>query len=110
MKRLERKGFTLVELMIVVAIIGLLAAIAIPNFTQTRMAAQVASCKSNIHTLNTAVMAYQALTGLWPGNISPHLDAYVQTTDAPTVCPVDGSNYNLGVDNVISCSSVAHDH
>jgi prepilin-type N-terminal cleavage/methylation domain-containing protein len=49
-----RPGFTLVEIMIVVAIIGLLAGIAIPGFIKARNSARVKSCISNLKTLNAA--------------------------------------------------------
>jgi len=57
---LNRKGFTLVELMIVVAIIGILAAIAIPNFVSMQYRAKRAEVPANVDGVKTAELAYDA--------------------------------------------------
>ncbi|MFT5686415.1 MAG: type IV pilus assembly protein PilA [Myxococcota bacterium] len=56
----DRKGFTLVELMIVVAIIGILAAIAIPNFVAMQYRAKRAEVPANVDGIKTAEVAYDA--------------------------------------------------
>ena len=55
---LRRKGFTLVEIMIVVAIIGLLAAIAIPNFIKARQTAERQACIANLKQIQGAIQVW----------------------------------------------------
>ena len=64
----NRKGFTLVELMIVVAIIGILAAIAIPNFLNFRLKAKTSEAKSNLGAIRSTEVAYYAEWSEWVGN------------------------------------------
>ena len=63
MIKMNRKGFTLVEIMIVVAIIGLLAAIAIPNFVRARTTAHRNACIANLKQIAGAVQVWAIDTG-----------------------------------------------
>ncbi len=66
---MKKRGFTLIELMVVVVIIGILAAIAIPNFVKVIDRAKVASVKANMKTLQTTVEAISVdFMGRYPDN------------------------------------------
>ncbi len=81
----KQKGFSLIELLIVVAIILIIAAIAIPNLLRSRMAANEASAVGSLRTLNTAAVTYSTTYGIgYPAalsNMGPAASATSTTAD-----------------------------
>ena len=66
----SKKGFTLIELMIVVAIIGILAAIAIPQFAAYREKAYHSATASDLKNMKTGLEAYNADNQVYPTNLA----------------------------------------
>ncbi|NQT02349.1 MAG: prepilin-type N-terminal cleavage/methylation domain-containing protein [Planctomycetes bacterium] len=89
------QAFTLVELMIVVLILGALAAIAIPRITGGAQTARVNACKSNVDVMNRQIELYYANTGSWPLNLGEVTNDPNYFPDGPPECPF-GKKYWMG--------------
>jgi prepilin-type N-terminal cleavage/methylation domain-containing protein len=104
----NRKGFTLIELMIVIAIIGILAAMAIPNFKKAREQAREKACYSNIRVLLGAIEMYNMdHSEMMDTPDQDSLTGAAGYLKAKVDCPESGGKYegsNLSKDGVLSCS------
>jgi len=97
----KQKGFSLIELLIVVAIILIIAAIAIPNLLRSRMAANEASAVGSVRTINTAEVTYSSTWGLGYAAALSNLASSTGTctassTQACLVDPVLGAGAKSG--------------
>ena len=110
-KTSRKAGFTLVEIMIVVAIIGLFAAIAIPNFIKARATSQQNACINNLRQIDGAINEWALETGQSNGATvtSPQtVSAYIKLNANNSVpsCPASGSYATSTVGNnpQVACS------
>ena len=97
MIRRNTTGFTLVEIMIVVAIIGLLAAIAVPSFVQARSTSRKNTCKNNLRQIDQAKEQYAMDGNKVTGDAvtQANINTYLKAGAAPT--EPQGGTYTINV-------------
>jgi len=109
----NEKGFTLVELMVVVAIIGVLVAIAIPVYGGIQQTARDNACQANVRTLQGAVSMFEAESGnppimiehLWDGH-----DGFGPYIEEEPECPNEGTyDFEEGSERKVECDCGADD-
>ncbi|HWQ90964.1 MAG TPA: prepilin-type N-terminal cleavage/methylation domain-containing protein [Clostridia bacterium] len=114
-KVINQAGFTLVEVMIVTAIIGLLASIAIPNFVRARTTSQMNACINNLRQIEYAKQLW-ALENKKVGADEPTWTEIRDYVNQMIACPgtgveVLGSGYNVGnVNTLPTCAKAAEGH
>ena len=105
-------GFTLLEIMIVVGVVGLLAAVAIPNYVRVRGSTQANACINNMHQIDGAVTEWALENGKKTGDPAPDLTAdlmpYIRLNSSSGIpsCPAGGTyTMNLvGIVPQVACS------
>ncbi|MDI6799493.1 MAG: prepilin-type N-terminal cleavage/methylation domain-containing protein [Actinomycetota bacterium] len=108
MKRFKREGgFSLVELMVVILIIGILVAIAIPVYNLAVTNAQRRTCQANLRTLNGAATVYRATeaAGTFPADIAAMVPNYIKAAPA---CPAGGTYTYTAADGTTVCNVAGH--
>lgn len=104
----NRKGLTLIELLIVVIILGVLAALAIPRITTSAVTAKTNTCLTNQDTQNMQIELYYQDNSAWPGSLATVAgDANYFPDGAPT-CPGSGTYSMSGTTYRTSCDVAGH--
>ena len=108
-KNNRKAGFTLVEIMIVVAIIGLLAAIAIPNFVKARATSQANACINNLRQIDAAANQFALEQGkktsdpiTYPSDLTPYIK--LNSGSSIPACPAGGTYSCSAVGTGSTCS------
>jgi prepilin-type N-terminal cleavage/methylation domain-containing protein len=105
--KIQKKGFTLIEIMIVMAVIGLLSAMAVPDFQQARATTQQNACLNNIKKIDIAKDQYaldnNISTGMTPSDsaLDPYMKGGIQIAKK---CPSEGDIFINAIGSDPTCT------
>lgn len=102
-----RRGYTLVELVVVIAVLGVLAGIAVPRFVKATEAARGGQILANIYSCEEAINIYHTKTGFFPENESILVDKYLVNWPKPPKGKAIVSKYN-GVEIELTISATSY--
>jgi general secretion pathway protein G len=95
-KMLNKKGFTVIEVLLIIILISILAAIIVPRFSIGSRQAKIQSCEMNRSIINTMVETFFFSEGTWPmdslGDIKSNENYF---PDGIPTCPVDTTSYTM---------------
>jgi len=100
----NRKGITLVELLIVVMILGALAAIALPRISQSAGNARQRACDTNVSLINSAIEMYYVDIGSYPSALSNVTGSTTYFPDGTPTCPLGGTYTMNGTTYRVTCN------
>lgn len=101
----KKNGFTLLEMLIVVSIILILSAVAMPRFTSASKQAKIAKIQADLHTISNAAALYEIDNGAYPTSVADLVGdggkkAYLQGTPKQP----DGAEYTMEANGVVSAT------
>jgi prepilin-type N-terminal cleavage/methylation domain-containing protein len=106
---MKRSGFTLLELLIVIIIIGILALIAVPQFFQVTDKAKEAKAKDMLNSIARVAAQYRSVTGSWPANTASggtiNIDMDADGTNEITLTLTPDTYYSYSTDGNVGTAS-----
>ena len=110
---LKKRGFTLIEVLFVVIVIAILAAVAMGRIVTTTATAEANACKANQATMNAMLEQYRLNNGAWPANLATVTGSTTYFPDGAPTCPSDGTysmdgNYRTDCDETTPVDHSLH--
>ena len=106
----NRKGITLIELLIVIVILAALAAIALPKIAQSSRAAKINTCRNNIEILNAAIERYYFENESFPPDLHAISKDENVFPDGQPICPITGNTYPRWLNDKNHVKDSGHSH
>lgn len=104
MHKRREGGFTLIEVLAVVVVIGIIAAIALPRFLGVKSDAETKSCKGNLASINLQIERYYIANGSWPSKLTTITKGTDYFPDGEPSCPGTGTYSMSTTTHRCSCS------